>query len=113
MGRKTKTTISTEEVASRRMPALTPEARTNYLISLAEDLAEKQLIDGTASSAVIKHYLDLSTEKAKLERAKLENETLLLQAKRDAIESNKRQEAKLEAVLEAMKIYGGQQTGEE
>ena len=31
-------------------PALTPEARENQLISLAVDLAEQQLLNGTASS---------------------------------------------------------------
>lgn len=31
-------------------PALTPEARENQMISLAVDLAEKQLMEGTASS---------------------------------------------------------------
>lgn len=36
-------------------PALTPEARENQLISLASDLAEKQLREGTASSQVITH----------------------------------------------------------
>jgi hypothetical protein len=37
-------------------PALTPEARENQLVSLAVDLAEKQLREGTASSQVITHY---------------------------------------------------------
>ena len=36
-------------------PALTPEARENQLISLAVDLAERQLQEGTASSQVITH----------------------------------------------------------
>ena len=41
----------------RRPPARTPEARENQMISLAIDLAEKQLQKGTASSQVITHYL--------------------------------------------------------
>ena len=37
-------------------PALTPEARENQMIALAVDLAEKQLLEGTASSQVITHH---------------------------------------------------------
>ena len=43
----------------RHRPALSPEARENQMISYAVDLAEKQLIEGTASSQVITHYLKL------------------------------------------------------
>ena len=46
-------------------PALTPEARENQLVSLAVDLAEKQLREGTASSQVITHYLKLGSTKRK------------------------------------------------
>ena len=41
----------------RSPPATTPEARENQLIAKAIDLAEKQLMDGTASSQVITHFL--------------------------------------------------------
>lgn len=48
--------------SSKKMrPALTPEARENQMISLAVDLAEQQLRDGTASSQVITHFLKLGT----------------------------------------------------
>ena len=43
----------------RRAPALTVEARENQLISAAIDLAEKQILDGTASPSVLVHYLKL------------------------------------------------------
>ena len=55
--------------SSRKMrPALTPEARENQMISLAVDLAEKQLMEGTASSQVITHYLKLGSTRERLER---------------------------------------------
>ncbi len=44
-------------------PADTPEARENQLISAAVNLAEKQLLDGTASPSVITHYLRLLLHK--------------------------------------------------
>ena len=41
---------SNSSTTKRIRPALTPEARQNQLISLAIDLVEKRLIEGTASS---------------------------------------------------------------
>ena len=41
---------SSSEPAKKMRPALTPEARENQLIALAVDLAEKQLLEGTASA---------------------------------------------------------------
>ena len=71
-------------------PALTPEARENQLVSLAINLAEQQLRDGTASSQVITHYLKLGSQKERLEREKLQRENELLKAKTDSIASAKR-----------------------
>lgn len=57
---KVKTPGSTSEPKAMR-PGLTIEADENLCISLATDLAKKQLIEGTASSQVITHYLKLGT----------------------------------------------------
>ena len=76
----------------KRRPALTPEARENQLISLAVDLAEKQLQEGTASSQVITHYLKLGSTKERLEKEKLEEENKLLRAKTENLQSQKRVE---------------------
>lgn len=89
-------------------PAITPEARENQMIALAVDLAEKQLMEGTASSQVITHFLKLGTTKAELEREKLANENKLLQAKTEAIESAKKVEELYANAISAMKIYSGQ-----
>lgn len=87
-------------------PALTPEAREQQLVSLAVDLAEQQLIDGTASSQVITHFLKLGSSRADLERAKLEHETKLLEAKTQAIESQKNVEELYSQAIAALKSYG-------
>ena len=71
-------------------PALTPEARENQMISLAVDLAEKQLLEGTASSQVITHDLKLGTTKEKLEREILEKQKALIEAKTENLQSAKR-----------------------
>lgn len=88
-------------------PALTPEARENQLIALAVNLAEKQLAEGTASSQVISHYLKLGSTKARLEKETLELEKGLLQAKIEALQSQKRVEELYANALAAMRSYQG------
>lgn len=88
-------------------PAITPEARENQLISLAVDLAERQLQEGTASSQVITHYLKLGSTREKLERERLEEENKLLKAKTKALESAEEVKVLYEEALKAMRNYSG------
>lgn len=88
-------------------PALTPEARENQLISLAVDLAEQQLRDGTASSQVITHYLKLGTTRERLEKELLESEVELKKAKKESIQSADRIEKLYSEAIIAMRNYGG------
>lgn len=88
-------------------PAMTPEARENQLISLATDLAEKQLREGTASSQVIVHYLKLATKKEQLEQEMLARKTEHLTAQTESLQAAKRIEDLYENALKAMKEYGG------
>ena len=94
-------------------PALTPEARENQMIALAVDLAEKQLLEGTASSQVITHYLTLGTTKVKLEREILEKQKALIEAKTENLQSAKRIEELYKNALDAMKNYSGHMTESE
>ena len=73
-------------------PALTPEARENQMISLAVDLAEKQLMEGTASSQVITHYLKLGSTKERIEKEILEKQKELIDAKTQSLKSAQRLE---------------------
>lgn len=93
-----------------RRPVLTAEARENEMISLAMDLAEKQLAEGTASSMVIVHYLKLAAQKEEreLEKIKASKEIELLNAKTESLESAKRIEELYTQALGAMKRYSGQ-----
>lgn len=100
---------STSNSTKKMRPALTPEARENQMISLAVDLAERQLIEGTASSQVITHYLKLGTAKANLENEKLRKENELLQAKTESLQSAQRVEELYANALEAMRNYSGQE----
>lgn len=88
-------------------PALTPESRENQLISLAVDLAEKQLQEGTASSQVITHYLKLGSTKERIEKEILEKQKDLITAKTEAIKSARRIEELYENAIKAMRSYGG------
>lgn len=88
-------------------PALTIEARENQLIARAVDLAEKQLIDGTASSQVITHYLKLGSTRERLERERLEEENKLLKAKTKAYESAEDLKVLYENAIKAMRGYQG------
>lgn len=97
---------STGEVKKIR-PALTPESRENQLISLAVDLAERQLQEGTASSQVITHYLKLGSTKERREKEKLEEEIKLLRARTEALQSAKKSEELFEEAIRAMKKYSG------
>ena len=100
-------TSSKPPTKRRGRPALTPEGRENQLISLAVDLAEQQLIDGTASSQVITHYLKLGSTKERLEMEKLKKENELLLAKANALKSSKHAEELYENALNALRIYAG------
>jgi len=91
----------------RRPPATTPEGREHQLVSLAVDLAEKQLAEGTASSQTISHYLKLGSTREKLEQERLAQENELLRAKIEAISSMRRVEELYETALNAMRSYAG------
>lgn len=88
-------------------PQLTPEARENQLVSLAMDLVEQRLLDGTASSQETTHFLKLGTAKEKLELERLAKENELLKAKTEAIKSAERTEELYKKAIKAMGIYSG------
>lgn len=97
-----------EPQSQRRRPATTPEGRENQLVSLAVDLAERQLRDGSASSQVISHYLKLGSSREQLEQERLRRENTLLKTKAEAMESAKRVEELYGQALNAMRSYAGQ-----
>lgn len=94
-------------------PATTVEGRENQLVSLAVDLAEKQLRDGTASSQVMSHFLKLATKREELEREKLVAENTLLAAKVEAMASSSRIEELYSTAIKAMRRYSGQDEDED
>lgn len=94
-------------------PALTPEARENQLISLAMDLAEEKLLDGTASSQLISHFLKLGSTKENLEKEMMEEQKKLLEAKTELLQIQRHSDELYTQALEAMKRYSGRDDGDD
>ena len=99
--------VESSNKLSKMRPALTPEAREGQLVSLAVDLAEQQLRDGTASSQVITHYLKLGSMREKLERERLQEEINLQKAKTRAYDSTEEIKELYAEALKAMRNYSG------
>lgn len=110
MGRRPK---STQNEAIREIrPALNPDAREQQMISLAVDCAEKQLLEGTASSQVIVHYLKLATKKERIENEIREEQKKLIEAKTENLKSAKRVEELYQKAMDAMSVYTGHTNGD-
>lgn len=93
----------------RRRPATTPEGRETQLIADAYNLAERQLIEGSASAQVITHFLKAGSTRDALERRKIEQENLMMSARIEEIASRQRQEELFVEALRAMRSYTGQE----
>lgn len=106
MAKVKKTSPSLAERPMR--PALTPEARENQLISLATDLVEKRLREGTASSQETTHFLKLASTKARLEKQILEKQAELITAKTETLKSQRRVEELYTEAMKAFRNYNGQ-----
>lgn len=89
-------------------PALTPEANESQMISLAMDLARKRLIEGTASSQEVTHFLKLGSMRNQLEMEKLKEENKLLIAKTKALEDQGEYKELVAEAIKAMRNYSGQ-----
>lgn len=99
---------STPEKTPRKIkPALTPDARENLCISLAMDLVQQRLIDGTASSQETTHFLRLATSRARLEKEILEKQKELISAKTDALVAEKHRDELYKEAIAAMRKYSG------
>ena len=103
---------STQKTVNTQQPALSREARENQMVALAIGLAEKQLIEGTASSQVITHYLKLGSTMEREKRNMMVEQRKLLEAKTEALQSSKRVEELYANALNAMREYSGKENEE-
>lgn len=110
---KGKAVRSSDTSRKSMRPALTPEARENQMISLAMDLAEQQLREGTASSQLITEFVRRGSTKSRLEQEILEEQKELIEAKTQSLQSAQRIEELYANALDAMRNYSGNRNGSE
>ena len=96
------------EKSRRKANAYSPEDRENQMIAMAMNEVEQRILNHTATSQELVHFLKLGTAKEKLEREKLAKENELLRAKTEAIQAQKRYDELIDNALNAMKLYSGQ-----
>lgn len=88
-------------------PASSDEERSLQMGSLAMDLAEMRMRNGTASSAEILYFVKQASPEARLERIKLEEETKLIQARVADIERSRNTEELYSQAIAAFQEYKG------
>lgn len=94
-------------------PALSPEAEEKRLVALAYNEVEQRILNHTATSAEIVHFLKLGTKKSRLEEEKLELEKKLVEAKTNALKAAEVSERMFAEAISAMKSYQGREYVEE
>lgn len=112
MGRRKKVVESPVALPKMR-PALSPDAKEGQMISLAMDLVEQRLRNGTATSQETTHFLKLATERERTEREIAKKQLELMEAKRLQIESQARIEELYEKAMAAFRRYSGHGDEEE
>lgn len=99
--------VQTKETISKSRPAISPEARENQLISLAYDVAEERLRNGTATSQEVVHFLRLGSMKERKELELMQKKNELMAAKTEALQSAKKIEELYSDAISAFKTYRG------
>jgi len=109
MAKSTGMPEETTKIKRRQAPGRTIESRENQVIRLAYDLAEKRIRNGTATAQEVTHFLKTGSVLAQLEKAKLEKENELLQAKTESLQSQKKVEELYSKAMAAFRTYSGQE----
>ena len=102
------TSVNSSAPSRRMRPALSPEAKESQMVSLAMDLVEKRLIDGSASSQETTHFMKIGSSKYQYEIEQLRTQNKLLEAKTLALESAQHTDEIYSKALAAFRTYSGQ-----
>lgn len=94
-----------ESRKEKKRPARTPKQRENQIINLVMDVVEQKIMDGTASSQILCHFLKLATEKERLENDKLRGELELAKARVRQIDMQEDLKNLYEGAVSAMRSY--------
>jgi hypothetical protein len=100
---------STKQKRRGQAPGTSIESRENQIIRLAYDLVEKRIRNGTATSQEVTQFVKMGSSSAQLERTKLERENQLLEAKAEALRSQKKIEELYANAMKAFRTYSGQE----
>lgn len=100
-------TIQAETPETALRPALSIENREQQIGNAAMNLAEKQILEGTASSQVITYFLKTVSSREKLEIERLREENQKLRAQTEALQSAKRMEEMYADAMQAFRGYQG------
>lgn len=102
--------VPTSNPSRKVRPALTPEARESQLISMATDLIEQRLREGTASSQETTSIIKGTLAKARLEVEILKKQKELIEAKTESLKTGARLEELYTNAMNAMRRYNGQES---
>lgn len=97
--------VQVQRIPRKSPPARDPDSREKQMIAKTIDLVERQLDEGTASSAVLVHYLKLATAREKLEREILKYQAKQIVAKTNALDSAKENKELMTEAIDAMTKY--------
>lgn len=89
-------------------PATTLEGREDQLTSMAYDLVERRMHDGTASAQETVHFLKAGSRQNQFLLQKLQSENDVLKTRIKEMESRQSQEELLAAALAAFRGYSGE-----
>ncbi len=106
--RRKATSSESDVVLTIPPPATTIEGRNNQLIAHAFDLAERRLLEGTASAQEVVHFLRLGAAEQRLKEEKLRNENLVLEARTEEMKQRSTSEEMMNKALAAFRGYSGQ-----
>lgn len=84
-----------------------PDARENYMINLAMNCVEQQMLEGKASPSVLVHYLKLGTKRAEIELEKMNMEKDMIRAKTEKLDAEKNNGELYANAIKAMGLYSG------
>lgn len=90
-----------------RPPARTIEGREEELIMEAYDEAERRILNGTASSQLILHFVKQGSKRERLEQESIVGRIELDRAKIKSLETDEQILEMYQAAIEAMTAYGG------
>lgn len=108
MPRRKAQPLEASEAQRPESPPLSQEARETRIISMAMDLAEERIRNGTASAQEVTYWLRLGSQRDKLEREMMEAKNELLLAKTEAIKAAEKTEQLYAEAIKAFRMYGGE-----